>query len=130
MTPVAIRDSYGTFVFDTLLGAYRVPSQTNLPLESLIYSAYFSASSLDLAPRYDSASLNDWVGTLWDVRKDLGEDFANRALMFSLNAPVEYSEDLNKHFRERFQGGVLVVKNKFDDFMAVNKILERHSLLR
>jgi hypothetical protein len=50
--------------------------------------------------------------------------------MYGLKAPMAYNEDLNKHFRDRLQAGVLVVKNDFNDFIKVNKILERHGLLR
>ena len=55
--------------------------------------------------------MNGWVSALWDIRQDRGQDFTDRALMYSLKAPVDSSEDMNKYFSDRFRGGVLVVKN-------------------
>jgi hypothetical protein len=113
-----------------LLGVNTIPSQPGLVWESWIYSKYFAASSLNISPASNSTSLNGWVAALWDVRKELGQDLTDRALMYGLKAPMAYNEDLNKHFRDRLQAGVLVVKNDFNDFIKVNKILERHGLLR
>jgi hypothetical protein len=67
---------------------------------------------------------------LWDIRKQFGKDFTDRALAYSVKAPVEYCDDLDKYLRERLQSGVLVVKNDFSEFIEVNKMLERHGLLR
>ncbi len=129
LTPYWIRERYANYVFDTILGVYERPG-TDLVLDSQIYSEYFAASSLNRAPSLDAKRLNGWLPALWEIRKEHGQDFTDRVLRYSLKAPVVYSNDLNKRVRERLQSGVLVVKNDFSEFIEVNKILERHGLLR
>jgi hypothetical protein len=129
-TPLRIRTLYANYVFDTILSVYDAPEHSSLVWASWIYSEYFAASSLNTAPGSNPKSMNGWVSALWDIRQDRGQDFTDRALMYSLKAPVEYSDDVNKYFSDRFRGGVLVVKNDFSEVVEVNKILARHGLLK
>ena len=129
LTPIAIRYRYANYVFDMLLSAGQIPDQSTLTFASWIYSEYFLESSLNITPDLNPKADNRWVVALREIRKEFGQDFTDRALMYSLKSPVEYSDDLNKYFRERLQQGVLVVKNDFYEYIEVNKILERHGLL-
>jgi hypothetical protein len=129
MTSLAIRKSYGNYVFDTLLGVDAVPSQIGLARESWIYAEYFARSSLNEAPPTDSKSFDGWLSALWEIRISRGRELADRALLFGIKAPLEYSNDLNKHFRERLEQGVLVVTDT-PERIEIDKILERHGLLR
>jgi len=129
MTPLAIRRQYGDYVFDIILGSFATADNIPLARDAWVYSEYFAASSVNSAPP-QSQPLKSWQSALWDIRKELGQDFADRSLMYSLKAPVARSDDFDKEFRERLWRGVEVVKNNEDQTVEVNKILQRHALLR
>lgn len=132
-TPLTIRVRYADYVFDTILSVYdprlRAPQSFDLQWTSWICSGYFPASSLNRTPSLPPQNLNGWVFALWNIRTELGPDFTDRALVYTLRAPADYSEDFNDYFRKRFTYGVLAVKNDFSQVLAVNKILKRHKLL-
>ena len=121
---------YGDYVFDSILGVNVLPGQISLKQESLIYSEYFVSSSLGTTPAQNR--LKGWMAALWELRSDptLGRDFADRALLFSLKALVPYDEDLNRHLRARLDAGIMVVENQFDDFIKINKVLDKYSLMK
>lgn len=131
MTPMRIRYSYGSYVMETIIGVLKNPERiTTLQQESWIYSDYFVNSSFDTAPAGDPHAMNGWPQALWDARKELGQDFMDRALLYGINAPVEYVADPNEHFRRQLSAGSWVVQNDYRDVAALNKILDRHGLLK
>jgi hypothetical protein len=134
LSPMAIRKAYGEYVCETLLVPAGTCGDAIEVWAGWIYSEYFAASSLAIAPgAEDKLRLNRWVAALWDIRKELGQDFADRAAADSLRAMAKTethgSDDYDRYFGKRLQVGVLTVQNDFKQFTVVNKILKRYGLL-
>jgi hypothetical protein len=118
---------YAMYVFDSLVGVGVDPARGSLQQESWVDSEYFASSSSNVPP--PPATRKGWTAALWEIRAEMGADFTDRAVMYGIKSPSGYSDDFNQHLRGKIQAGVLVVKNNLDDYIKVNMVLERYSLL-
>src|SRR5262249_17846326 len=107
------------------------PSSSLVPM-GWIYSEYLSASSLGRPPDINPGRLHGWLGALWEIREVLGQEFADRAVMWSVMKTKDngVDDDLNKYFGRRLDSGLFIAKNDIDEVVKAWEILKRHGLRR
>jgi hypothetical protein len=129
MTARWIRQYYADYVFDMIFDSNGCVYDPRMPE---IVAEYLSASSLGKAPDINKERFNGWLTALWEIRTNLGEDFADRVVAQASKAPIPHagSVGLDQELGERLDRAIWAVKNSDSQIVESYRILKLHGLLR
>jgi hypothetical protein len=127
----AVAGNYAYYVFFHLL---RTPQTDMLEdpnrwTATMIFAEYF-VSSFENRRHIE---LDKWNSALWELREELGHDFMDHALLFTVklfdNLPYNKKEEWNKFFRLRLERGLLVMDNPGNSWKSkLDAVVEKYKL--
>lgn len=138
-----VRHALAVYIFKTLLVRNRKSPGAEMygTHMALLFADYFT-SSFDNQPPPNMKPAT-WKMALWDIRREFGKEFCDRALFYTYKTIDDFDQtvapkggysfgdkELNMYIRGRFSLGRQVVANGIEQSMAVDRILEKHGLLK
>ena len=137
--PLSIREAYATYWFGNILHAHDVVIGSSRGFDrgwmSEILADYYSRSSLNASPDDSYKGFNGWPVALWQIRKETGAQFLDRALFYAANSPepeaVPYDtamKEFNGYFYFRLLKGVTVIDNDWVRMRKINELLKARGL--
>jgi hypothetical protein len=124
----AVQNIYALWIFRDRFGLNDLPSAVAASLYSCYYRSDLSNNNV-CGSDWDGA---EWGRALWDMRKQNGAGFVDRALLYAYrrwNETTPRSEDFSAFFLPRFLRGVSVTLSSADDASPMNSILQTHGLM-
>jgi hypothetical protein len=133
--PMAPVRAYAGYCFPVMMDAFNVNRADTFRREraSWIFQAYFVSSFSGQRPPPGTSQIDNWVGALWDIRQQYGQQFTDATIALSLKAFNDFGDvggnsklDLDTYFRSSFLAGESAVDNNYSNLQGVNDILKRH----